>query len=83
MGKPRRKQLRNIIVGNIEYKWLVEKSDGDKQETCGIHLKIWNEEKQLIFDDEILRYDEVREVTPKIVRKIIIDIDWVEVKPQV
>jgi len=76
MGKPRCKQLRKITVGNVEYKWLVEKPPGDKQETFGIHLKIWDNKKKLIFDAEILRYDEIREVTPKIVKKIIIDVDW-------
>lgn len=76
MAKSRLKKLRKITVGGVEYKWLVEKPDGDIQETCGIHVKIWDNKKKLIFNDELLRYDEVRQVTPAIITKVIIDVDW-------
>lgn len=77
MGKPRCKQLRKITVGGVEYKWLVGKPNGDSYETCGIYVKIWDNKKRIIFDAELLRYDEIRQVTPAIIKKIISDdVDW-------
>lgn len=76
MSKSRRKKLRNITVGGVEYKWLVEKPNGDPYETCGIYVKIWDNKKKVIFDDELLRYDEIRQVTPAIIKKVIVDVDW-------
>ncbi len=81
MGKSRRKQLRKITVGGIEYKWLVE----DTNCSCGLNLKIWDNKKKILFDDIIRRIKDVeevtlREVTPAFVKKVIIDIDWIETK---
>lgn len=80
MAKPRCKQLRKITVGGVKYKWLVEKPDSDLYETCGIYVKIWDNKKKVIFEDELLRYDEIRQITPAIIKKVIIDVDWRKTK---
>lgn len=76
MAKPRCKNLRNITVGDVEYKWLAERNPLG----AGVHLKIWNNKKKLIFDLKLMRHAKIRQVTPSIVKKIIIDVDWIETK---
>ena len=68
-GKNRKKNLRNITIGERGYKWLVQlKEDGN-------HLKVWGDNKNLI--KEVKSIDPNVEITPKYIRDIIVE-EWDE-----
>jgi hypothetical protein len=66
MGKKKKGYLRDINVKGKDYKWIINtKSYGY------LKLKIWDENKKVIFDSEI----EADVITPKGIRDYILKLN--------
>ena len=66
MGKTKRGYLRDIIVKDIKYKWMVGSNCYDKCE-----LKIWDNQKTIIFM-EYVDCGDGDVITPKYVKEEIL-----------